>query len=136
MIVKLKIRTTWKILGKICLKTFRDFLNMWSTIKGDRVRHRGKGGNCNRRERFKVLDMRGLPSFSLLVRNPDPSLCLIYSLQSCWKKCERVFSFKATNLEPVELKTEKVWQNIWWCLNYRALCSKDLRTWLNLIWNQ
>ena len=35
MIVKLKIRTTWKILGKICLKTFRDFLNMWSTIKGE-----------------------------------------------------------------------------------------------------
>ena len=69
MIMKLKIFTTDKIFGKICLKAVRDtfFRYVVCSQERDGVRYEGKGEDSifwwrvtsNRRVRFKILGMSG-----------------------------------------------------------------------------
>ena len=69
MIMKLKMCTTGKIFGKICLKAVRDTFFQYVVCNQERdgVRYEGKGEDSifwwgvtsNRRVRFKILGMSG-----------------------------------------------------------------------------
>ena len=69
MIMKLKICTTDKIFGNICLKVVRDTFFQYVVCNQERdgVRYKGKGEDSifwwrvtsNRRVRFKILGMSG-----------------------------------------------------------------------------
>ena len=121
--------------GKICLKangdTFCPMCGLRSR-KGRSETWRKEAGlyflevvTSNRSGRFKILGMIGDSSslcFCLkcwpLIRNSLNSV--IGPCCNDFDKGERVFSFKATNLQHVSLKIEKRCQNLWWC----SICRK------------
>ena len=83
--MKLKMCTTGKTFGKICLKTIRDtfFQNVVCNHKRDGMRHEGKGEDSifrwgvtsNRRVRFKNLDMS--ESLILIPHKTSWRVCLV-----------------------------------------------------------
>ena len=97
-VIIMKMCTTDKIFGKICLKASRDiFFQMLSAIKG------GMGWD---------IKARGRTQCPAIATNRKPP-----------KKTEWqwVFFFKAANLQHVRLEMEKSWQNLWCCSIYISL---------------
>ena len=133
VIVLLKICATEKIFGKICLKVIRDtfFSNMWSAISG--VTGRLKvlvEGDIQQKGKLQTYGLAGRPphtQFPPVVGHPDLPIrktlrrVLVCLLQWSWKERERVFTFKATNLQHVRLKMKKRSKILWWHSIYRRL---------------
>ena len=86
--MKLKVCTTDKIFGKICLKAIRDVFFAICDESRDGVRHEGKGedsilgwGVTSRRQvRFKILDMSESPIRIPYKKHPEdcarPEYCI------------------------------------------------------------
>ena len=114
MIMNLKMCTTGKIFSKIYLKAIRN-----GSREGWGEAWRKRGGL-----NFLMGRIRALPSSSLSCKSWSPiksTLSAVLGLITIIilkRVRERVFSFKATNLQHVRLEMEKRKQNLWWCSIY------------------
>ena len=123
MIVWQKMYAAGKLFGKVCLKTIRDtfFPNMWSVNReGKRdpifwwcdIWQKGKA------QTFTLARRPPLPQFPPLVRYSNLPI-----RKTDFEKSERVFSFKATNLQHIRLNMKKRWQILWWHSIYWRLST-------------
>ena len=111
--MKVKMCTIGKIFGKICLNAIGDTFLQYVVCKRGRdgVRHKGKG-------QHSIFWWRGSESSPVppLVGNPDPRYeeCAWSDYCNNFEKSirEKVFSFKATNLQHARLEMKKRWQNL------------------------
>ena len=103
--MKLKMCTTGKTFGKICLKTIRDtfFQNVVCNHKRDGRRHEGKGEDSifrwgvtsNRRVRFKILGMSESPI--LIANKKRPEECAWSEYYNNFEKSEIEYIFFQSN---------------------------------------
>ena len=120
---------------KICLKSTGDTFSQYVICHQgrDEMRHREKWEESifgwavtfKRRLRFRSLWMTGesqpqsLSSCKSWSSNKEyPEGWFWYGYCNNFKKNERVFSFKSTNLQHLRLEMGKRWQNPWWCSLY------------------
>ena len=121
MIVKQKMRTAGKIFGKICLRNRDTFLSNMVCDQGrDGVRPEGMwrnqffgGGDIQQKGKVQTFGHKGgthslsLCGKSWSAHKEHPEECAWSTNYNDFEMSERVFSFKATNLEHVRLKEEK-----------------------------
>ena len=129
--MKLKLCTTGKLFGKICLKAVKIlFSSMWSAMKrgmGWGMKERGWtqffGGEWRSTEGWdsksrtwmgRVLSWSSIKNILRSVLGLD-TVIILKRLK------ESIFSFEATYLQHVRLQLEKRRQNLWWCSIYVRL---------------